>query len=178
MIKLRRARLPSTEPRMMARFLSDEPPLSLGFEDAVAANGVFEVEEAVELRLVDEEVRLEGVVLEEVDREDLGLEVEEVDVDEVLLDEVELGDTVIVTVVGFADTTDRTIDRPTARRLSNSLWLVVAADEALVVCAQDKLKKRVMAVANNSLCAFMISRAEQGLDCYENRKDDMDEVWL
>lgn len=176
MIKLRRARLPSTEPRMIARFLSDEPPLSLGFEDAVAADGVIEVE-AVELRLVDEEVRLEGVVLEEVDREDRELEVEEVDVDEVLLDEVELGDTVVVTVVGFADTTDRTIDRPTARRLSNSLWLVVAA-EALVVCAQDKLKKRVMAVANNSLCAFMLSRAEQGLDCYENCKDDMDKVWL
>jgi hypothetical protein len=170
MIKLRRARLPKTEPRMMARFLSDEPPLSLGSEDAAAADGVVEVKEAVELRLVDEEVRLRSVLLERDDREDVELVVEEVDVDEMLLDEVELGDIVVVTVVGFAENTDRTMDRPTPRRLSNSFWLVVAAEEALVVCAQDNSRKRAMAVTNSSPCDLMISQAEEGLNCYDNRK--------
>jgi hypothetical protein len=79
-----------------------------------------------------------------------------VDLDEVLLDEVELGDIVVVTVVGLADTTDRTKDRPTLRRLSNSLWLVVAAVGALVVCAQDRVKKRVLATASSSPCDFIM----------------------
>lgn len=56
MIRLRRARLPSTVPRMIARFLSDEPPLSLGFAEAAAADGVVDVElEDPVLRLVEEE---------------------------------------------------------------------------------------------------------------------------
>lgn len=71
--------------------------------------------------LVDEEVRLESVVLGEVGREDVELELEEVDVGEVLVDEAEVGDMVVVTVVGSADTTDRIKDKPTPKRLSSSL---------------------------------------------------------
>lgn len=125
----------------MARFLLEEPPLSLEFAGAATADGVEEVEDPG-LRLVDEEeVRLGSVVLEEVDREDVELAVKE-EVDEVLLDEVKRDDIVVVTVVGFADTTDRTNDRPRPSRLSNSLWLVVGTVGALVVCAQDRFMKR------------------------------------
>jgi hypothetical protein len=100
-------------------------------------------------------------VLEEVGREDVELEVE-VEVDEVLLDEVELGDNVVVTVVGSADTTDLTKDRPTPRRLSSSLWLVVAAVGALVVCAQDRFRNKALAIARSTLCDFMVLEDEKG----------------
>lgn len=58
MIKLSRARLPRTEPRMMARFLFDGSPFSFCSAEDVAAEGVVEVKDtlALELELKDEEV--------------------------------------------------------------------------------------------------------------------------
>jgi hypothetical protein len=165
---------------MIARFLSDEPPFLLEFAAAATADGVVEVDEAVELRLVEDEVWLDSVALEEVGREyvELEVEVEDVEVDEVLRDEVELGDNVVVTVVGSADTTDLTKDRPTPRRLSSSLWLVVAAVGALVVCAQDRFRNRVLAIARSTLWDFMVLKDEKRHNYYENRKTGIEEVWL
>jgi len=56
MIRLRRARLPRTVPRMIARFLSDDPAFLLEFAAAATVDGVVEVDEALELRLAEDEV--------------------------------------------------------------------------------------------------------------------------
>lgn len=56
MIRLSKARLPRTDPRMIARFLFDGSPLSLGFAEAATVEGVVEDEDVVALELVDEEV--------------------------------------------------------------------------------------------------------------------------
>lgn len=74
-------------------------------------------------------------MLDEVGREEVELEVDEVELGVVLLDEIEVGEKVVVTVVGSAATIDRTKDNPTPKILSKSLLLVVAAAGAFVVWA-------------------------------------------
>jgi len=113
---------------------------------AATAVPVLEGDEVELANMESDEVVLDDVVLEDVKLEDVELLL-------VLLDEVELDvDEALV------DSTDRMNEIPTLARLSSSLMLdVVAAAGAVVVCAQDPVRKSIKpATTNGVLCSFMM----------------------